>query len=751
MAYISIAIVGAGPRGTSCLERLCASAETILEAGGKLTIHIIDPYPPGPGKVWRTDQPPRLLMNTIASQVSLFTDETVKCEGPIRPGPTLHEWAAGECWLNWGPNDYPTRFANGRYLEWVFGEICRRAARVTGVNITILKHSASATKLEDDPHDGRQTLTLNTGKYLAGLSAVILAQGHLPARLEDEETYLANFATANKVRGLRYMPPNNPVDSHLDDIAPGEAVLLRGLGLDFFDYLILLTSRRGGRFKPEISGFTYCPSGNEPKIYAGSRRGIPYHARGDNKKVQSTRHQPEFLTESVIEDFRNRDRNDLPKFNEEIWPLVSREVKAVYYRTLLTSRGLIETEKLTDFIRNSLSHEDDNPEEIEKLEDLGVRRDDVWSWERLKKPQGDRTFNTWEEWHQWVLGYLQKDVDYAKAGNVQGPLKAALDVLRDIRNEVRLIVDHHGVDGSSYRDDLVMRYTPLNSFFSVGPPRRRVEEMIALMKAGVLQVLGPDLKVRCHGNDWFAESENPKCCQKVQTVIEARLPLPNLRKTEDPLLKNLLQAGQCQLHKIDGYETGAIDITNRPYHIKDVTGKGHPRRFAIGVPTEGVHWVTTAGVRPCVNSVNLTDTDAVARAALKCADAASTDTAPVDAAPAVAAPTDAASTNAAPAVATPADAASVDAASAVAAPAVAAPAVAAPAVAAPAVAAPAVAASVDAASVDAASAVAAPADAAPVDAAPVDVVSALEAFVDAVSTNAASTDTASVDAVSGVA
>ncbi len=56
-----------------------------------------------------------------------------------------------------------------------------------------------------------------------------------------------------------------------------------------------------------------------------------------------------------------------------------------------------------------------------------------------------------------------------------------------------------------------------------------------------------------------------------------------------------------------------------PYHLVEADGGRHPRRFAVGVPTEGVHWVTAAGARPGVGSVTLADTDAVARAALRAA------------------------------------------------------------------------------------------------------------------------------------
>jgi len=41
--------------------------------------------------MWRTSQPGELLMNTVASQVTLFTDDSVDCAGPTVPGPSLYE------------------------------------------------------------------------------------------------------------------------------------------------------------------------------------------------------------------------------------------------------------------------------------------------------------------------------------------------------------------------------------------------------------------------------------------------------------------------------------------------------------------------------------------------------------------------------------------------------------------------------------------------------------------------------------
>lgn len=597
---LSLAVVGAGPRGTSVLERLCASVPELLPPGVELTVHVVDPAPPGAGSVWRVAQSPELLMNTVACQVTLFTDDSVDCSGPIRPGPSLYEWAAGEL----GPDAYPTRAHYGRYLEWVFARTVREAPPAVRVET----HAARATRLDDAP-DGRQILTLDNGSTLTGLAAVVLTQGHLPTLPTPEERHMAAYAARH---GLRHIPPVNPADVDLDAISPGEPVLLRGLGLNFFDHTALLTTGRGGRFVPGPDGLRYLPSGREPRLYAGSRRGVPYQARGDNAKGPYGRHTPLVLTPEVIAGFRKRaDSGEAPDFLAEIWPLAAKEVETVYY-TALTRRP--------DFPDRFLTVPHGDAQEALVLDEFGVPDADRWSWDRISRPYADRDFTDPGQWRSWLLAHLREDAAQAALGNVDGPLKAALDVLRDLRNELRLIVDHGGLTGVSRREHLDRWYTPLNAFLSIGPPRRRIEELVALMEAGVVEVLGPRATVTEGDGDWVAHSPDvPGSAVRVTTLIEARLPEPDLRRTADPLLARLLATGACRPHTVDGYETGGLDVTARPYRLMNRQGAVHAKRFAFGVPTEGVHWVTAAGARPGVDSVTLSDADAVAREAIRTA------------------------------------------------------------------------------------------------------------------------------------
>ncbi|MFG2603349.1 FAD/NAD(P)-binding protein [Streptomyces sp. NPDC048514] len=628
----TVGVIGSGPRGLSVIERLCANARSQPE-GSTVQVHVVDPYPPGSGKVWRTDQSRHLLMNTVAGQISVFTDASVDLRGPLEPGPSLHQWAealvAGEFGAGHpshvleearalGPDTYPTRAFYGWYLQWAY----QRTVEGAPAGLTVTTHASLAVSLEDDPDAEDKTLqrvVLQDGTVLAGLDAVILCQGHLPAHADTPER---EFASRVRKAGLAYIPPANPADVDLDVLSPGTRVLLRGLGLNFFDYMAELTVGRGGSFTWSAGQLVYRPSGREPQIFAGSRRGIPYQARGENEKGAHGRHEPVVLTAGRIAELRRTHEHSGLDFRKDLWPLISIEVEAVYYRTLFTSRGHVaKAQQLHD---DFLAAGPREREQDAVLSAYGIGEKYRWDWDLIARPYRDREFDSPWDFTDWLLGYLRKDVLEARSGNVSGPVKAALDVLRDLRNEIRLAVDHGGLHGESYRTDLDNWYTPLNAFLSIGPPARRVDEMIALIEAGVLRVIGPDLWVTADETGYTAGSPLvPGSEVRVGALVEARLPDITLTRTDDPLLRRLLATGQCAPYRIrtrtgGSYESDGLAVTGRPFHLIDAVGQAHPRRFAFGVPTESVHWVTAAGIRPGVNSVTLTDSDAIARAALAC-------------------------------------------------------------------------------------------------------------------------------------
>ncbi|MEU0492350.1 FAD/NAD(P)-binding protein [Nocardiopsis sp. NPDC006139] len=623
-----IAVVGAGPRGLALLERICAN-ERARPSCAHLTVHVIDPHEPGPGAVWREGQSRRLLMNTVASQITAFTDHSVVIEGPIEPGPNLYEWARDTALFggdgdhdehileearSLGPDSYPTRVFYGRYLRACFARVVDAAPG----HVEVRTHRSRAVAIADTygVPGGPQGLRLQDRTRLNHLDAIVLAQGHLPVRSTAQEARTASLA---RIHHLTYITPVNPADADLDGIEPGAAVLLRGLGLNFFDYTALFTEERGGRYAERDGGLVYLPSGREPRLYAFSRRGVPYHARGRNQKGVAGRHRPRLLTPEAIGRLR-AESGDTLNFARDLWPLVSREVEAVYYTALLRSQG--RPREALEFADRYVAA---SPSGAALLPDeYGIRTADRWDWERVARPCAGKRFSDRAAFRSWLLDHLRRDVREAERGNVDGPLKSALDVLRDLRNEIRELVDHGGLDGHSHRDDLDGEYTPLNAYLSIGPPASRIRELIALVEAGVVEVLGPGTQVRLEtGPAVFTASSPlvPGPPVRSRVLIEARLPVPDLLRTDDPLLRHLLDSDQATPYRIaasggEPYETGGLTVTERPYRVVDGRGQAHPRRFAYGVPTESVHWVTAAGVRPESDSVTLKDADAIARAVL---------------------------------------------------------------------------------------------------------------------------------------
>ena len=572
----------------------------------------------------------------------MFVDETVDCEGPVVGGPSLYEWARSVSVVGGpevpdvvraeavvlGPDDYPSRALYGSYLRWTW----RRVVRTAPASVRFVPHPVAAVDVRDGV-GGLQEVVLADGRCIEDLQAVVLALGHLPHALGEAEAAMSGFAARH---GLRYVAPGNPAEVSLSGVPAGERVILRGMGLNFFDYMALFTLGRGGRFvRGPDGGLGYLPSGREPRLVAGSRRGVPYQARARNQKGPFGRHQPRYVTPEVIRRIRARAQGGAPAdFRRDIWPLIDQEVRTVFYAALLRERGYggggVEEFTAAFAVAGpaGVPRSGDplaireSPAQRAVLTRFGITPGHGWDWRAVAAPYAAADLVSTARFRRWLRSYVDIEVAEAGKGNVTGPLKAAVDVLRDLRNEIRLLVDHGGLSGDSYRDDLQRWYMPLNAFLSIGPPAARIEQFGALIDAGVLEVLGPDMRVERTGGRFLAYSAAcPDLTVPASTLIEARLPDTDLATTTDPLLRSLLARGHCRPYRIPirgggYYHTGGLAVTPRPYHLLDTTNRPHPRRFAFGVPTETVHWVTAAGIRPGVNSVTLTDADAIARTCL---------------------------------------------------------------------------------------------------------------------------------------
>ena len=486
MPSSTVVIVGAGPRGAGVLERLAASAPE-LHPGG-LDVHLVDPYPPGAGRIWRHAQSPLLAMNSMAADVTMYTDESVVCDGPIAPGPSFWEWAQLRPVVDADladelaavtPTTFPSRQLQSAYLGWVLQDVIAR--RPAGMRVSL--HRDRVVGLSDE--GDTQVVRLEHGPPLHA-DAVVLASGHLDATPTVDELALAARAAA---AGLRYLPPEQTTDTDLSVIAPGERVLVRGLGLAFVDLVVLLYEGRGGRFEPDGDGLRYVPSGAEPYLVAGSPRGAPYHSKTHYPLRAGRPPLPRFFGPAQVDPLLHA--GEPVDMLAQVWPLMAKEIAWGWYHELALGHPELVglpwpafaerfaalgwgTPAMEAFLAETV------PDPLDRL-DLaaldrpldGVRADSLDALQPLVQAR--------------IAEDLRQHVDERHTPHL-GAFVAMLSVYAELGRLAEVLT------ARSEAFDMGWWQSFFNSVAS-GPPGFRVRQILALARAGFVRFVGPGMRV----------------------------------------------------------------------------------------------------------------------------------------------------------------------------------------------------------------------------------------------------------------
>jgi uncharacterized NAD(P)/FAD-binding protein YdhS len=617
-AGLHIAIIGMGPRGLSVLERLLARVRTDYPVG-PLHIWTIDDHEPGVGRIWRVDQSPWLVMNTVAGQVTMYSGDR---DGPVRPGagPSLVQWAGGQADPEINtlrPDSYTPRYVYGHYLRSVYESLA--AHEIPDVVVRPLRGRVAHVREQEE----RFHLTFADDATAPPMDAVVLATGHSHyTPTEDELPFLDPGLASAYIRG------DCAADMPLELVRPGDWVGVLGLGLSFYDVLLSLTEGRGGRFRRDGERLSYLPSGDEPFIIAGSRSGVPFPARGRNQKSPRHEYRPSFLTPEAIAQLRiqvmARTGSDQLDFVRDVWPLLTQDVQLVHDTTLLKRwNGPQTARRFQESFRQAVRAGTDTDE---VRAGFGLAGTPALDLRRLADPFRDQEFASPEDFRERLLDALRADLRDAAEGNLDNPIKAALDVLRDVRSIVRGVVDFGGLRPKSHRDDFLGWYHTLNNFLSAGPPMIRVAQTVALIEAGVLHVCGtrtriridPDTRRFAFSSPWVTGSR-----RLVDVLIDARVPQPALRRDSSPLIRNLLRDGLISEYRNvseeagDVFDTGGLAVDRSTFRVIDATGRTVRNLCAVGIPTEHTRWFTHMGSgRPDGPSLFADDADRVATSVL---------------------------------------------------------------------------------------------------------------------------------------
>ena len=392
-----------------------------LPPGARLTVHVVDPAPPGAGRVWRTAQSARAADEHRGLAGDPVHRRQRGLRGPDTPGPEpVRVGGTRTPTRRLGPDDYPTR-APATAAIWSGSSPQVRAqapARGDGRGAPGPRRCGSTRPPDGraDPHPRRRPTVLT------GLSAVVLAQGHLPVVAD------ADAATPRRLRRPRTacatVPPANPADVDLSPRRPGRTgaaarprpQLLRPHGAADDG------PRRPFRPRPTTGALRYLPSGREPRLYAGSRRGIPYQARGDNAKGPHGRHHPLVLTAEVIAGFRKRaDSGEAPDFLHRDMAAGGEGGGDGLLRGAAAARCGRRPPLATSGTASS-PRPHRGPEEAAVLDGFGDRagRPLVLGPDRRGRTR-TRSSPTPAACRDWLLGHLREDAAQAALGNVAGP------------------------------------------------------------------------------------------------------------------------------------------------------------------------------------------------------------------------------------------------------------------------------------------------------------------------------------------
>lgn len=593
----TVIIIGMGPRGLTLLERLL---EHVRKPGGAqpLHIHVVDPGGRGEG-AHPADQPDHLLVNTVASQITMFAPSSVAGDGP---GLTLTEWArqagyrrhegrfqrvegcAGE---DISDADHLPRSLLGEYLGWVFRQVVRKLP----AHVTLRQHRSAALDIEEDSQ-GAFLVKLADGHALRG-DFVFLATGHgrrAPTAWDAEvERFVDEQQTRNQK--LAYVRSPYPI-RRLDDLRADATVAIQGFGLTSHDVVSALTVGRGGRFEQDAAGaLRYQPSGEEPRLLLVSRSCLPFAARGVNQKGLTGRHQARFFTAQAVRSIRERSlaRGAGPRidFEAEVLPLVLKEMAYAWRCT--AQACAVDADSF-----------EPSPQEMQAISDI------LW-------PLRGRAFRDAAQFRAFFLNAVRKDLAEADMGNLTSPAKAATDVLRDTREALRAAVEFAGLTPQSHRLFLE-EFNAITNRVSFGPPRRRNRELLALVDAGVLDLAGgPGARIRCDAGsakfvvdtDYLDEHQSVRA----DVLVSARLDTFSPLTDDAPLYAAALRRGLLRPFFNGDYHPGGLDI-DRQARVLRADGTPHLNMWAVGFPVEGAHFYTHALPRPAIASRQTADAEA---------------------------------------------------------------------------------------------------------------------------------------------
>lgn len=549
---LRIAVVGVGHRGLSALERILSYA---VASRTPLVVLLVEPGELGVG-IHRRDQPDYLLLNTVASQITAFSDSEMVPGAPTTPGPSFLEWCRQRNFVAPGINGaqhpadqsaefFPRRIL-GEYLAWSARSLLARAP--DWVSITTLHRIATDVKP-------------------AGASAEV--------QLDDGTLWTVDLALLTTGHGLPGMHPSHdatvisdvyPLPGSVSHLRSESIVAIAGAGLTAVDVIAALTVGRGGEFRMVAGHLDYRASGDEPSLVLFNRSGWLPCARPARPRARPAQ-DAKFLTVDALRRLRENAHDGRLDFAAGVESPIRAEMLA---------DGLDPADR----VRVSRVLASEPP-----------------------------TFASSSGYRDAVVDQARWDLAQAEMGLEESLAKNRLESLRDYREVLRAAVDTPGLTGTGHRQFFAV-IPRLANRAAVGPQRERLAEVLALIETGVLRLgPGPNPTVVRNETGWLLQSRcltEPESVQ-VDAVITAHLQFPPYDDRHDPL-RGAIRAWVAP----HPHDCRYLNLT-RDGHVRPLEGGVCSAVAVFGPPAEGASYYNNYVLWPGVWSRVLTDLDRAIR------------------------------------------------------------------------------------------------------------------------------------------
>ncbi len=630
-------VVGGGPRAVAVVERLTAH---VRRSGGRpVSVAIIDAVEVGAGATWRTDQTEHFLNNTTSSQTTIYPDASTGLDDVPDDGETLVAWARrvaveGETadrpsWVvqearRTDPGSFPSRRLQGAYYVEQLDRIEARGgvvlARIVGTVVDVVEGPGAAT------------VVLSDGMRLVAAS-VVLAQGMVQSRPDAE---VRSLAAAADRHGLVYVAPGMPSERDWSVLPAGEDVIVRGLGANFFDVVAELTAGRGGRFEPVADDphgrLRYLPSGREPRLHAGSRRGIPYRSKGDLSARQAAV-GPRFATAAWFSELGARPAGSVD-FGAEVWPMVARDLAlagavATEARHPGAVAGGIEAlgAALAELPlpTTASAAARDATRAVDAVLAARMAPEHLLQLEHLRRPTLGEPIDA-RTWARMVERLVVDELD-SIANPATSPRQAVNRAMAVLRGPAAGLAASGVVEWGSRVHDVQGWFDADGLFLASGPPAGRTRQVLALIEAGVVRLTGPETTVAVEDGAFVARSAITGAVVRARALAETRMSKGRVPDTDDPLLRSLLDSGRARVHAMearDGARVQSASLDAVPpsagarLGLALVDGAGEPsaRVLVLGIPALSTQPGSAIGASPGVRSPLLAGADLAARRVL---------------------------------------------------------------------------------------------------------------------------------------